>query len=310
MSPLLHKVRVLAAKIESEVGTAIELAAADAAMNVFDAMLQPEIEFIERGGQGAFSPRAGRIAEKVGTLTFTTNLHGSGSDEAPDPFWLTNLLSGCGYKESTNVWAPCTEAPGTNTKTLTMAIYQNGRVKKLSGCVGSAVLRLVAGRPVEIDWTFRGTWEAPADVAILAPDYPVVAPLIWAGSTWSFGSVTDASEITIDLGNQITPRLSGTDAAGIHSMIITGRRITGSINMEAALVAGVDQHSKLVDFSEQALSIELGSAGGNTITLAAPKAQVTNIQEADRDGIEADVVEFQCNRSADAGDDEFTITFT
>ena len=64
--PLLKRMRVLAAKIETTVGKAGSLAAADAAMSVFNPMMQSTIEMEEREGEGGFgylsSVPAGRVS--------------------------------------------------------------------------------------------------------------------------------------------------------------------------------------------------------------------------------------------------------
>ena len=44
--------------------------------------------------------------------------------------------------------------------------------------------------------------------------------------------------------------------------------------------------------------------------VAAPKAQYMNTQESDRNGIQTDEIDLQLNRSAAAGDDECTFTFS
>ena len=64
--------------------------------------------------------------------------------------------------------------------------------------------------------------------------------------------------------------------------------------------------------TERALAIELGgsSANGNRVVIDAPKLQIVNPQEGDRNGIQTDDIEFQLNASAAAGDDELTLTFS
>ena len=59
---LLRKLSVLGAKIESTVGTAATLAAADCTVNAYDFIINPEFDFQERQGQGGF----GRLASIAG----------------------------------------------------------------------------------------------------------------------------------------------------------------------------------------------------------------------------------------------------
>ena len=75
-TPLLRKKSVLAAKVETAVGTAEALTAADATFNIFDAEIQPTIDFAERPGQAGFSPLPGVPGARGGTCTFTTDIIG------------------------------------------------------------------------------------------------------------------------------------------------------------------------------------------------------------------------------------------
>ena len=68
--PLLKKVRVLAAKHETVLGTAIAVDATDAAFNAFDLECQGNFEFHERSMQGSMSRLPGVIGTRAGTMTF------------------------------------------------------------------------------------------------------------------------------------------------------------------------------------------------------------------------------------------------
>lgn len=305
--PLLRRKRVLAAKSETTIGTPISLGASDAVFNVFDATIQQGIPFIGREGQSSFAPITGSLGAYMGTLTFSTDLiPGSGAV----PAWASTLLPACGYVVSTATYTPRTEAPGSNVKTLTMGLYENGLYKQIHGAMGTFVVRFVAGEPVRIDWTFTGIWSDPSDVAIIAPTYPTVMPLRFVSSALDLGGATTLKvrEVTIDAGNEVVLREDSTTSTGYVSALITGRRITGTIDPEAELVATKDFYTELTTLVEQELEIVLASAGiGATFNL--PKIQFTNIQEADRSGIQVDNLEFQANRSAAAGDDEMSIIF-
>jgi hypothetical protein len=104
-------------------------------------------------------------------------------------------------------------------------------------------------------------------------------------------------------------REDASDPSGYFSAIITDRKVTGTLDPEASLVATEDTYgAQWLDRAQRAMAIQLGS-GLNRVDLDAPKLQITNVQDGDRNKIQIDQVEFQCNRSAAAGDDEFTIDF-
>ena len=80
------------------------------------------------------------------------------------------------------------------------------------------------------------------------------------------------------------------------------------MDAQSRLVATEDVYGEWLTGTEQALSLVVAD-DNDTITIAAPKLQRNNIQEGDREGVQIDNITFQLNKSAAAGDDEFTIDF-
>jgi hypothetical protein len=308
-APLVARRRVIAVKHETTVGTAISLAAANATFNATNVVFQPAIEFQTREGQGGgMSQLAGTLATYEGVATFTTEFYGG----ATDPAWLATLFPACGMIESSaNVYSPSSlppEAAGAATKTVTLGCYVGGVLKQISGAMGNAVFRCMAGRRVMIDWTFRGIWDAPTDVAILAPTYETTAPLRFASAGLSIGGVDPVlAEMTLDLGNELYMRESAQTASGLHSCVIVGRRPVGQIQAESQLVAAWDTHGIWKAGTLAAFDATMGTSG-NQIAFAAPKFQITNVQEQNRGGVTFDAIDFQLVRSVAAGEDELTVT--
>lgn len=304
---MLRRRRVMAAKTEVTVGTAIALSGTDAAMNVENLKLLPTIPMDDREGQAGFSPLSATGGPRMGTATFTTKLKGGASI----PLWAATLLPAVGFVETSTVFSPVSQPPGSGgVKTITLGAYVDGVFKSICGAMGNAVFNFVAGRVVTIDWTFMGVWVPPTDVAILAPSYPSETPLRFASSGLTVGSYAyKPATMSIDLGNQVVMREDSATASGYISALITGRKITGKFDPESVLVATKDNYGIWLANTEQALAMTLGSTG-NAVAFAAPKLQFTNIQESDRNGIQTDSIDFQLNRSASGGDDDLTITIT
>lgn len=305
--PLLRRKRVLAAKAEATPGTAEALVAADAALNAFNVELLPTAEFQEREGQSAFSPLPGVVGAESGTCSFMTELElGSGAH----PFWALRLLPAVGLVATGDVYKPLTAGPGASVKTLTIGSYQDGLFKSIKGAMGTAVFRFMSGQKIEIDWTFTGIWVPPTDVAILAPTYPTRAPVRFVSSSLAIAAWTPKVEqLTIDLGNQVILREDSTSASGFSTALITGRRITGTLNPESELVVGKDYHGEWLSETEQALVIGPLSQALISLKFDVPKLQFTNVQGGERNQVQTDELTFQCNRSAAAGDDELSLTF-
>jgi hypothetical protein len=304
---LLARKRVVACKVETTPGTAIALSASDAVFNVFDATIQPTIEFVSRMGQAAFGSITGSVGQASGTLTFRTELFGDGA--AGVPSWASTLLPACGFTNSAGTFSPKSEAPGSNVKTLTMGLYEDGVFKSIRGAVGNCVITIVPGKPVDLNWTFTGAWVTPTDVAILAPTYPTLLPMRAAAASITIGAVTPCfSSMTIDFGNVITPRTCAVSANGLHSFIITNRMPVGTIDPESKLVATYAPYSDWITPVERVLTAVLVDST-DEITFTGSKFQLTNVQEAEREGLQTDTLTYQLNRG-NSGNDELTIAFS
>lgn len=304
---LLSRVRVLAAKIETTAGTAESTAAADATFNVFNAKVQPLIENEERESQGSMSQLTAVPGLRWGTATFQTEVYGDGAGGVPA--WASTFLPACGWVNSAGTFSPKSEGPGSNVKTLTIDAYINGLRKRLYGAMGTVKFTFPTRKRVLADWQFWGIYTEPSDVAILAPTYSTTKPFVFTAETLTLGLWTPVvSELTFDLGNNVVKREDASKDAGLLTAVVTNRKPVGTLNPEASLVAGVNHANKWLAMTEEALTVELDN-GTDRVTFAAPKAQRTNVQEGDRDGIVTDEIDFQCNKSAAAGDDELTIAF-
>ena len=307
---LLKRKRVLAAKIETTVGTPIAVAGADASFNAWDIMIQPEIEVVGREGQAGFGMLSSIVGGYKGKATFKTDCGWDAS--ITEPSWADTFLPACGLvKSGGNQFYPTTEAPGTNVKTLTIYCYQDGMIKGLSGAVGTFKMVCPTGKMAYIEWDFMGVWIPPTDGSLLAPTYPTALPLRYASSTTTFNSIAlCVSNITLDCGNEIMMRECASTVGGYHSAIITGRNPKVTADPEAKLVATRDSYGNFLASAEAALTWNLDAIAASLLTVTAPKAQIVKITEADRSKLVTDAMEFQLNRNASTADQEFSILFT
>jgi hypothetical protein len=101
-----------------------------------------------------------------------------------------------------------------------------------------------------------------------------------------------------------------TTVAGYISAFITNRVPTISVNPEAATIAAQNRWSAWLASTEQALELDVDGPTNSVLSFDAPKAQIINNQEADRNGMVTDDIEFQCNKNGATHDQELSITFT
>lgn len=310
---LLKRKRVLAAKIETTPGTAIALTGTDAVFNCWDIKIDPDIEMVERMGQGGFGMIASVPGGYKGKATFKTDLNWDSS--STEPAWADAFFPACGLvKSGGNQFYPTTEAPGSNVKTLTIGCYIDGKFHSICGAVGTFKLVCPTGKMAYIEWEFTGIWVTPTDVAIISPTYPTAPAMRCGTGTTQWNSVTlFAESLTLDCGNEITIRESST-ASGYVAGIITDRKPKVTANPEAKLVATADRYGSLLAMTESTLTWDIPGplviTTAGKITIAAPKAQVVKISDGDRNSLVTDEIEFQLNKNASTIDREFSILFT
>lgn len=308
--PLLKRVRTLAAKVEATPGTAESLTASEGVFNAYDVMIQPSIAMTDREGSGSFNYLTSISEGHTATVTFKTDIPWDGT--ATEPTVFSVLMPACGWIESTNVWKPRSEAPGSNVKTLTLGVYINGLLKSIKGAVGTWVMTLPTGRFVTIEWTFTGIYIEPTDTAIITPTYPTTNPLRFASAAaCTFNSVAmQVEQITIDAGNEVIMLEDPTQASGFLHGLIVNRRPTINANPESVLVATQNRHNVWTTSTPYAIQITLDGPTTSTLGITAPKAQIINIQEADRNRVVVDDVEFLCTKNGSTQNEELYFTFT
>ena len=308
--PLLKRVRTLAAKVETTPGTAESLTAAEGVFNAYDLMIQPSIAMTDREGSGSFNYLTSISEGQTATVTFKTDIPWDGT--ATEPTVFSVLMPACGWTESTNVWKPRSEAPGSNVKTLTLGVYVDGLLKSIKGAVGTWVMTLPTGRFVTIEWTFTGVYIEPTSTAIITPTYPTTNPLRFASATaCTFNSVAmQVEQITIDAGNEVIMLEDPTQASGFLHGLIVNRRPTINANPESVLVATQNRHNVWTTSTPYAIQITLDGPTTSTLGITAPKAQIINIQEADRNRVVVDDVEFLCTKNGSTQNEELYFTFT
>lgn len=302
---LLSRLSVLAAKVETTPGTAESLSASDAAWNIMDAEMNATIPVSVRPIQGSFRKLEGVPGARQAVCTFTLEIIGDGSGGVPA--WATTFLAGCGIVNSTGVLTPRGEAPGSNVKTLTIGLYENGRRKLMVGAVGNCVATITPGSSVMLAFTFTGVWAGVTDTAILSPTYPTLQPIRASNGACTINSVVQAFvTMTLDFGNVVAIRPSISTASGYVHAIITDRTPMFTIDPEAKLVATTDVFGDWQAGTTRALSVSFEDAADN-VTIAAPAVQRMTVANADREGLRVDTQTLQCCRSG--SDAEFSITF-
>lgn len=306
--PLLRRKSVFAAKVESTIGTAESLSGTEGVFNAEAFDIQPNIPMSRREGQGGFNYLTSYPEGMTGTAKIRHALTYDGTNL---PTWASVLLPACGWVETTNVFYPKSEAPGSNVKTLTIGHYKDGKRSLLSGAMGTFKVILETGKLAYIEFTFTGKYSSnETDTALITPTYPTAGPLRFATGALTWNSIAlCTSKMEIDAGNTVIMRecVNASDRSGYVSALVTNRAPIISADPESALVATQDRDAHWLSSLPYALSCQVG-ATGNSVTFAASKAQLENKQQGNRSDMMTDDLTWLCS-AASSVDNELTITF-
>ena len=102
--------------------------------------------------------------------------------------------------------------------------------------------------------------------------------------------------------------------SGYKSALVTDRYPKISVNPEAMLIADQNQWQYWLDAEEYALTFGFtgpeGASSDGKLVFNAPKAQILNMQEAERNLLATNDIELGINKNGNAEDEDFTLTFT
>lgn len=292
-TPKLDRVKLLAAKIETTTGTAEALTATEATFIVLNPVMTPDDPMNERELPADLGQLASVPGGRSGKCTFDVELMGNGASGLPA--WATTFLPACNWDVTGSTYAY--SRSGT---TLTIALYEDGLMRTLSGARGTFKIALKSGEPGKVSFEFTGKYEAISDTSILSPTFPTTIPPIFAGATVSIGgSFTPVlSSFEIDIANEVVMREDATDDSAYLSAAIVAMKPTGTLDPETKTASTRDWHDHVIDATEESLSIVIGSSSHNTITLASSKMQAIKAGRGNRNKLLTDAVSVQFNGAA------------
>lgn len=309
---MLEELMLMLVKEETEYGTDPTPTPAANAILVSNVSFKEVVSAAERPGQSvSLSPVASKLGSVYVEISFQTELKGSGTKgTAPR---IGDLFEACGRTEGAVAGSSVSYVPkSSGVKSVTIYLYKDGRLHKITGAKGNAKLILAANKAAMVEFSMKGLYTAPTDTAIPAgAAYEATSAPVCKGGTLSLNSVTTLAveQTEIDFGNEVSVRNSKIATNGIAGAEITSRKPTISLNPESVTVATLDLRALMLT-TPVAYSEVVGSVAGNIITISAPKVNLNAPEYGEREGITIETLKGDCTRSADAGNDEQVIIFT
>ncbi|MCX5888060.1 MAG: hypothetical protein NTY36_01245 [Deltaproteobacteria bacterium] len=302
----------MAGKIEAVEGVKETLTAAEGYL-AYDASFEPDQKHEERNPAKETAGSLESVpAERSGKMVYTVELAGSGVPGTP-PFWGM-FLKACGCSETIVTNTSVEYKPATlNHPSLTLAQYTGELIKRLWGARGDAVLTMDLQKKLRAKFTFTGCdWEEVDGGLLVGINYPLIKPQVFMGASFSFDTYAAIiSKLELALSNSVQLRGSANAASGYMPPLLNpdkARQPKLTFDPEQVTVATKNFCGLWRGSAGAVLSCTIGSTPGNIITLSAPKAQITDLKNADRKGIRINQLTALLRESS--GDDEWSLLLT
>jgi hypothetical protein len=295
----VKEIQVVLAKIEATEGTDPTPAAGDAIQLMDDATLTY--------GAEQNNPRPGLAnqlldeaaplapAAKYAELQLKFYVRGSGTSyTAGISFEGDAIMQAAGFSATftTNKWDYDTVSTGL--KTVTLYCWQGvntGVAPVLHKITAARVSKLEftgeAGQPGIITATIRGLYNAPTDAAMTTPTYKTsVPPLTAMAASFSYAGAATyvVRKFSVSIDNTLTSRKNVNVADALAGYLITHRKMTWSVTMEAGLVADYNPVAGWIAGTAAVLALAWGSAAYNKLSLTADKAVIADPPKYGDDG--------------------------
>lgn len=308
---MLTKKSVVLAKIESTYNTDPTPVAATDAVKVQNLNHNPANQKMVE--QTPVKTTMGKGKTLFGTylwqVTFDVLVKGSGvAGTAPE---YGPLLRACGLGETIVASTSVTYAPVSNdTESITLYIYEDGKLYKVTGCAGTASFAGEGGGAGILSFTFTGHLTARTDDALVSPTLDTTeAPIIKSAGFTIGGYAAAISSLNFDLGNMVNTPIDINGADGFGTIQVVDRNVIGTIDPEDVLIATNDFIGDWEAGTEMALTTGvIGGTVGNRFQISEPAVTYTDASLGDKDGVRTNEMPYEANEVS--GDDQISIAFT
>lgn len=273
--------------------------------------VQPVVaEFAERDNVKPYLGSSGSVQVSAHSeVTIEFELAGAAA-AGTVPGWAA-LLKACGFRETVVADTSVTYKPvSTAFKSVSIYYYLDGLLHKMIGCMGTATISLNSRAIPMVSVKLTGLYSATTDTALptdsvyTAFQLPQAVNKVNTTAFTLHGASTAFDQFSVDVGNTVVYRNMPT----LEEVLITDRRASGNISVPMTSVATKAWHDTVRDGTLAGISMTHGSGAGKIITITAPKAQLTNPQYADKDGVV--MLNMGLNFLPNAGNDELQIALT
>jgi hypothetical protein len=139
-----------------------------------------------------------------------------------------------------------------------------------------ALFTFQAGKPVELEATFRGLFVQPSDGSFITPTYQTTSPpIVGAAASWTLGALSPLlRKATLELQLPLVPQLSVNAVDAIAGYKPVKRKMIFTAEFEGARISDYDAFTAWKNAPNNALAIAVGTGANNKLTVTADKATI------------------------------------
>jgi hypothetical protein len=222
--------------------------------------------------------------------------------------WTTEPDATSGYSIAANVgYRPVSSLEGDSA---TFYAYIDGLRHIILGARGTVSFGLSARQIPVAKFSFTGLCGINADIAFPTPDFSgwQKPKAVASGNTVNLNvqGFTSAvmESLDIDIGNTVTHRL----LVGSESVLITDRKVSGRIKIEATKVATKNWWTAIKNGTDGVFCVQQGTSAGGRIIITAPNLYLDKPSYEEQDGIAMMTAECAFFTESAGGNDEIKIT--
>lgn len=307
--PLRKKNQCLLAKVETIYDTdSVPVVGTDSILAI-DPKIKEIIATVDRPSPiASLSGIASVAGSKYAEVTFSVELKGSGvAGTAPR---IGALLRACGFGQTILSGVSVTYLPiSASFESVSIYLFIDGRRHVVTGARGDFKIKCEAGKMAMMDFTFKGRYADPTNVALSTPTLESSVPQVCKSCVFAYNSKTTLVVKTaeLDMKTKVDMRDSLSDANAIAGFEITDRNPMLTIDPEATIETSYAFRTDAY-VNQRAISWQVGASAGNICTFSIPKFNPYWPSYEARGEILVEKITGEC--VANVNNDEVSIAFT
>lgn len=285
---------------------------ADAVATAFAAVIDADARLAASAASSVITVTFSGAADTVVVTSGTTAITLGESGAEITPTWTGNLSLG-------DYWDVLVLEPGVHYtpvsedfESLTVYMYFDGILHRVTGCMGSVVFSGEAGNFGLAQFSFTGQYLPVIDSPIPSGTvYEQTIPRQVELAELNLGAVDDfcAQSFSIDMQNNVVPRDCMNNTDGFNGVRITARSPQGTINPEATRESHFPFWEYLSDSTQFSFHVKVGIEAGNIVRILSDSVQISNITYGDRNELRTYELSLRFSQYSGDGDDEIRVVF-